>query len=562
MAAPASAATNMNNQIQGASYMTNLPRPPTLGISDELWAAWPDEMKARCYNDLGIYPFPVITNETTQNVVALSNQDIVNQLTHMSEHFEVRVSALEAGRVVPASGGAEGVGPQRGSGGQGAQGEQGARGGRRGRGRGRGRGRRRGQGALATLDHMELRVGQYDKDAEDICGKPKAMKEPATRVARKDLIDFIAPAFWLVCGVLFGERWPDPAVSRINPKTDAAYVTPYFEMGVDDPRNSVVLKAIAQSVWDDFSDADNIPVSLKNRKVKWDKLSIETLAKVSFRGFRHEWSKQNNPDVASRDAASAQRTRHYSRRVEKADNRMKMAAEYARQNDDADPSEAIHQEYMSDEVSGPEEGSDETPEAWKVRLAQQIGMPTSGDVFDQTSFFEVLACEWRSYEGNVLFQRLSDMYRDSLSPKDKQKIEKVRVRTARVSTRIPERAPWDFLICLAWVIFKLEDARVAELYGLKLWFEWGNPVGMKITSELTVEGAAGTGEQGAGQGSGGVGNGGELTGDGTSTGSETPGGNGAGGGDASGGEVGGGNAENGQGEGTAGTSAMQSGPSM
>ncbi|EIW74270.1 hypothetical protein CONPUDRAFT_78227 [Coniophora puteana RWD-64-598 SS2] len=186
MAAPTSTAINMNNPMQGASYTAGLPRPPTLGISDELWAPRPDEMKTRCYNDLGIYPFPIVTTETIQNVVTPSNQDIVNRLTQMSERFDARVSALEAGRVVPASGGAEEVGPQRGNSGQGARGKQDERGGRR--GRGCGHRRRRGQGAPTTLDHMELRVGQYDEDAEDICGKPKAMKEPATRVARKDLI--------------------------------------------------------------------------------------------------------------------------------------------------------------------------------------------------------------------------------------------------------------------------------------------------------------------------------------------------------------------------------------
>ncbi|EIW81656.1 hypothetical protein CONPUDRAFT_72081 [Coniophora puteana RWD-64-598 SS2] len=222
-------------------------------------------MKAWCCNNLGIYPFPVITNETIQNTVAPSNQDIVNQLTQMLERFEVHMSALEAGQAVPASGGAEGVwvlsGGVAGEGPKGIKMSKGVK------------------GVIvdvdvdkATQDHMELKIGQYEEHAEDICKRPKDMKETATRVACKDLI-----------------------------------------VAVDDPQTTIVLQAISQSIWDNFSDADNIPVSLKNRKVKWDKLST---AKVSFRGFRHEWTKQNNFNIASRDAALAQRTRHYSHHVE------------------------------------------------------------------------------------------------------------------------------------------------------------------------------------------------------------------------------------------------------
>jgi len=127
--APAAAAVQMSNQMQGTTYATDLPRPPALGISDDLWAAWPDDMKARCYNDMVIYSFPVVISKTIQNTAPPTNQDIVNRLTHMSEHFEARVSALEAGRVTQASGEAEGVGPQRGNSGRGVRGKEDERGG-------------------------------------------------------------------------------------------------------------------------------------------------------------------------------------------------------------------------------------------------------------------------------------------------------------------------------------------------------------------------------------------------------------------------------------------------
>ncbi|EIW80124.1 hypothetical protein CONPUDRAFT_155483 [Coniophora puteana RWD-64-598 SS2] len=496
-----------------------------LTITDDAWERWPDEMKIRTYEDMGLYTFPVIQDQTNGQNPGLPTpssaiepaQDISSQIAALSNRFEARMSALEASRAAQTNGGAVESALQTGGGQKGVRGGKGGRGTHRSRGRGgvRGRGRTR---TPASQNDAELRADKYDDDAEDVCTKPKDITEEATAKARKALVDLLAPAFRLVCGVSFGQQWPDPTILRINSTTEAAYVSPFFEANVDDPRNEAVTKAVAQSVWDDLSEPDSIPEILLSRRVKWSKLSLQTLAKGTFRGMRSEWRRQNDDGAARRAEVSKQRNRHYSRRVEKAENRLKACGDYAKQNDEKDASETLHQEYMSDEVSGPEDGSDETPAQWKVRMAELAGMQTSGTVFEQTSFLEVLTCEWKSEEGRTLHHTLTSIWRSSLSPKEKQNIDKVRVPSARSSSRIPERAPWNFMIYMAWVVNKRQDAHIAELYGLQHWGRWGNPVGMKILIAATEsEPAVGVQEIGGGAenngeaGEGNTGNVGEVS---------------------------------------------------
>jgi hypothetical protein len=67
--------------------------------------------------------------------------------------------------------------------------------------------------------------------------------------------------------------------------------------------------------------------------------------------------------------------------------------------DSKDVKEAIHEQWMSDEASGPEGDTSETAkEVWKTRMAFAAGL---GNVSDDrsantTNFLQVLECAWRS----------------------------------------------------------------------------------------------------------------------------------------------------------------------
>lgn len=58
--------------------------------------------------------------------------------------------------------------------------------------------------------------------------------------------------------------------------------------------------------------------------------------------------------------------------------------------------EVINAEYLSDEVSGPEDESVETKEAWKVRMAAISGMSLEPNGLENLYFLEILKPGWRS----------------------------------------------------------------------------------------------------------------------------------------------------------------------
>jgi hypothetical protein len=61
--------------------------------------------------------------------------------------------------------------------------------------------------------------------------------------------------------------------------------------------------------------------------------------------------------------------------------------------------EIVHEDFVSDEASGPEDKAIESPAAWKVRMAVQYGeKDVSPATLKDQSFLEVLECPLRSDE--------------------------------------------------------------------------------------------------------------------------------------------------------------------
>ncbi|KAJ7936258.1 hypothetical protein B0H13DRAFT_2303973 [Mycena leptocephala] len=61
--------------------------------------------------------------------------------------------------------------------------------------------------------------------------------------------------------------------------------------------------------------------------------------------------------------------------------------------------ELLHEQLLSDEASGPENDEEESPGAWKVRMAMRHGLQdVSATALKKFTFLEVLENRWRSDE--------------------------------------------------------------------------------------------------------------------------------------------------------------------
>lgn len=84
--------------------------------------------------------------------------------------------------------------------------------------------------------------------------------------------------------------------------------------------------------------------------------------------------------------------------TQKSEQILKVVDAYAAQFD-IDPEilkEIINAEYLSDEVSGPEDESVETKEVWKVRMAAISDMSLEPNALEKLHFLEILQPGWRS----------------------------------------------------------------------------------------------------------------------------------------------------------------------
>ncbi len=63
-----------------------------------------------------------------------------------------------------------------------------------------------------------------------------------------------------------------------------------------------------------------------------------------------------------------------------------------------DPTPLINVEFLSAEESSPQSGTDETPEEWKLRMAEFGNLSTHPDQLERTQIFEVTKSPWRSAE--------------------------------------------------------------------------------------------------------------------------------------------------------------------
>ncbi|KAJ7933258.1 hypothetical protein B0H13DRAFT_2306937 [Mycena leptocephala] len=75
----------------------------------------------------------------------------------------------------------------------------------------------------------------------------------------------------------------------------------------------------------------------------------------------------------------------------------------------------IHEQYLSDEASGPEDDSTESQDTWKVRMASQAVLPLDPDSQKQMKILEILTPAWRSGSYSRLIRAMEEFVVDDSS---------------------------------------------------------------------------------------------------------------------------------------------------
>ncbi|KAJ7830964.1 hypothetical protein B0H13DRAFT_2213170 [Mycena leptocephala] len=289
-----------------------------------------------------------------------------------------------------------------------------------------------------------------------------------------------------------GNDWPDPTVARTNPITHQTYPTPFFQFDVSDTRNEQIIKGVARLVAGELENPKCWPAGLQHLRESgtkpWDDELIVDLSKASYRSLKRGWSRSNNAEAALKAEIQDRSHRHSQRRLHKSEQILKVVDAYAAQFD-IDPEilkEIINAEYLSDEVSGPEDESVETKEVWKVRMAAISDMSLEPNALKKLHFLEILQPGWRSDSYSNLIHELEDLWFSGLSAQQKKKITYYRVPTNRISTRIPLFAPYNFGIKAGWLEENRTDAEKRSL--LKDWGKYPEPEGCGLPHLTTVVG--------------------------------------------------------------------------
>ncbi|KIJ09288.1 hypothetical protein PAXINDRAFT_17608 [Paxillus involutus ATCC 200175] len=350
--------------------------------------------------------------------------------------------------------------------------------------------------ALAEVgEPLELEGSLYDEDAEDVTESRNKLSMVG-REARTALKRIITSKFRFACNVPEGEKWPSVEEERLNPKTGESWLTPNFKTTVNDEYNRAIFVRVADLAW---TDLQNIAQSecLRDRKIKWNKLSL-LFAKETYRGFKPEWKADNDPHKMAEKVDHQCRNRWSQRRKDKAQRLMTAREAYISKHG-VDPGELIHADHMSDEASGPEDNETEAAKlAWKQCMAAHKHIPNSEGALENISFLEVLRSPWRSKELEDVFVNLQDVWRESLSVKQKQCFHTIRVRdTERISPRIPEYTPFNFGINVEWLEVNKDKSELEDL--LKEWGKWEDPEGFGSKKHLEDQGPADLGPSDEGE---------------------------------------------------------------
>ncbi|KIJ09904.1 hypothetical protein PAXINDRAFT_17024 [Paxillus involutus ATCC 200175] len=312
-----------------------------------------------------------------------------------------------------------------------------------------------------TLEKTSVDNGLYDEDAEDIL-KPSRELSDAGKEVRKELKQLLMVKFRYVCNVPEGKPWPSPDEECTNEKTGKRYLLPKFNTNVNDGHNRTIFDKVAGLVWTDLQTL-GMPACLENRKAKWDKNVLFLFAKDTYRNLKDDWRAQTIPEkgVAKRRKEKAQR--------------LLLARDTFMDKHGVDPAPLVYAEHMSDEGSGPEDDTDTARKVWTKAMAEKVGMADTTDL-EGVTFLEVMKCPWRTEELGDICHELYGMWRASLTAKQKKRFQTIHVHgTDRESPWIPLDTPFNFGIDMDWFDVAKESCEHGHL--LTDWGQWEDPEG-------------------------------------------------------------------------------------
>ncbi|KAJ7794108.1 hypothetical protein B0H13DRAFT_2393489 [Mycena leptocephala] len=243
---------------------------------------------------------------------------------------------------------------------------------------------------MRVVDSPEPEVQVREKIAVDLAlAVTTELKEYEIEIkcAKRALQDEVTRGFHGVIGVP-GKAWPDLSVERSNDTTGEVYMNPLFEATVQHPQNhQLFCEVVKQVECQLIKNSDSLLPSLKHETLNftWERDLLYEMTKTSFR---------------QRDHVNQQVNRRRERRVTKTKQLEKAVVPYAAKR--RVPAQVIkdvfvHEQYMSDEASGPEDNSETNKAVWETRMALKRGYEHANN----KNILEVLACEWRSDEVDV-----------------------------------------------------------------------------------------------------------------------------------------------------------------
>ncbi|KAJ7789017.1 hypothetical protein B0H14DRAFT_3892136 [Mycena olivaceomarginata] len=308
---------------------------------------------------------------------------------------------------------------------------------------------------------------------------------------KRALQSYVTKTFRRVCHVS-GRHWPDPDVVRTNPVTQEVYPTPVFSVHVTDLRNRDLVDVVARKAQAELQNRDAWPQKLKRPSQvpgpTFDLAYLRERSKESFRNLKQTWKETQNIEAAIQGDVNRVSHRRMMRRRRKSEQLAKVVNIFATDHH-LDPgflADLIHEQYLSDEVSGPEDEAVETRDAWKVRLAAAANLPLDPAAQKKMEILELLVPAWRSEAYSSLIHDLENFCLDGTSPTQELNLKYTRVGLDRPSDRIPRYAPYDFGISMEW--WK-ENNVPANKTVLKGWTKWPEPDESGLILERDATGA-------------------------------------------------------------------------
>ncbi|KAF8142576.1 hypothetical protein K438DRAFT_1784596 [Mycena galopus ATCC 62051] len=245
-----------------------------------------------------------------------------------------------------------------------------------------------------------------------------------SKTEKRALQSYVTKGFRRACNVP-GRNWPDPELVRTNRITQEIYPTPIFSAQVTDLRNKAIFHAVAQQVLLELKDRDAWPKALRRPRglndPTWDLDILTEMAKDSFRSFKKQWNEVQRVEVAIRADTNRLNDRRLKRRqrVSGEIGPPRKSSQYLRHQTwsrSCFPCRSVHEQFLSDEASGPEDTSVETKEAWKVRLAAAANLPLVPDAQKELKLLEIVVPSWRSDMYSNLIHDLEDFSLNGITP--------------------------------------------------------------------------------------------------------------------------------------------------